>query len=198
VADLAAFREDREQPALVVEVLESHALQRPFAQPVVEEQPESKPVAQLGIASENRCTLVGGERRAIHGALLRPLDGERRVAVQVSAENVEFEELMQDAQCLVVSASRTGAPLVLQELLQALGADGRLKIYELQVGEVARELVKDALVVAVRGFREPLALGAQVMRSLSAERQRAIGLVFHRCALQLGDEPRSLERREPQ
>src|SRR5262249_9257403 len=50
-------------------------------------------------------------------------------------------------------AGRGVAPLLVDELLEALGPDGRLEVREFWVGEVARQLVKAALVGLV-GVRE--------------------------------------------
>ena len=53
-----ALREDRQAAALVVEVLELHRHQRALAQPVVEQQPQAQPVAQVGLLRDDRPALV--------------------------------------------------------------------------------------------------------------------------------------------
>jgi len=44
--------------------------------------------------------------------------------------------------------------LVVEEFFESFGADGRLEVFEVEVGEVSGELVEDAFVVAIRRFGE--------------------------------------------
>jgi hypothetical protein len=91
--------------------------------------------------------------------------------VEVIAGDLPLEEVAEDAERLVVGPGRGAAPLVLEELLDALPADWWLEVAELEVEEVADELVEDALVVAVRAVGESPALGPQVGGGVAAERQ---------------------------
>ena len=93
----------------MVEVLELHPLKSALAQRVVAEQTQSHLVAQVRIGGEDGVSLVAGEGRAMDGALLRPLDRERGVAVQMLSQYVELEEVAEDREVLVVRASRSRA-----------------------------------------------------------------------------------------
>jgi hypothetical protein len=95
----------------VVEVLELHGLQRALPQPVVEQQPDGEPVADVLLAGDDRPDLVGRERRAVHAATAGAFDRERRVAVDLSAEHLVLEEVAEDREVLVVCAWRRVAPL---------------------------------------------------------------------------------------
>jgi hypothetical protein len=72
---------------------------------------------------------------------------------------------------LVVRAWRPRAPECVEELFYALGAGGRLEVLDLEVEEVASELVQARLVVAVAGVGQALSLGAQVARSVGPDRR---------------------------
>jgi hypothetical protein len=149
LADLLALREDRQAAALVVEVLELDCLECALAQPVVEQQAQAQPVSEVGLLGDDRAALVGGEGRAVDLPAAGALDQQGRVAVEVSAHDLEAEEVFDDGEVLVVGARRPGAPQRVEELFDALGASGRLEVLDLEVEEVAGELVQAALVVAV-------------------------------------------------
>lgn len=68
--------------------------------------------------------------------------------MEVPAQDVELEEVAQDGEVRVVRAASTLAPLAIEELLQALGTDGRFEIGNLQISEVTSEFVQTPLVVA--------------------------------------------------
>jgi hypothetical protein len=77
-----------------------------------------------------------------------------------------LKKSLDDREVLVVRPRRARAPLGVQELLEALRADRRLEVLELEVGEVAGELVEPGLVVAVGAVGQPLALDPQVAGDL--------------------------------
>ena len=72
---------------------------------------------------------------------LRAFDREGRVALNVPAQLVVAKEVMQDRQVLVERASGPDAPLCVQELFEAFGADRRFQVVEVEVGEIAGQLV---------------------------------------------------------
>jgi len=67
--------------------------------------------------------------------------------MQPTAQHLELEEVPEDAEVLVVVPRRAIAVLRVQELLDPLGAHGRLERLELQIREEARALVEAALVI---------------------------------------------------
>ena len=99
--------------------------------------------------------------------------------MQVPAQHLELEEVTQDAEVLVVGAAGAFAPLRLEELFESLCPDRRLQVADLEVGEVAGELVEAGFVIAVRRRGEPLPFRAKVVTGLLPERERAVGLVLH-------------------
>jgi len=91
--------------------------------------------------------------------------------VQTAAHDLEAEEVFDDGEVLVVRARRPGAPQRVEELFDALGAGGWLEVLDLEVEEVAGELVQAALVVAVAGVGQALALRAEVTGSVGPDRR---------------------------
>ncbi len=89
--------------------------------------------------------------------------------MQAASEDLEAEEVLDDREVLVVRARCAVAPQGIQELLQMLGALGWLEVLDLEVEEVAGELVQARLVVAVAGVGEALALRAQVAGSIGSD-----------------------------
>lgn len=83
LADLLALREDRKPLTLVVEVLELDRFQSAFSQPVVEQESQRDPVAEILSLGEDRPALIGGEGGAIDlpgaGSLDRQGSGRRAV-----------------------------------------------------------------------------------------------------------------------
>ena len=134
--------------AVMIEVAELDAPQRALAEPVVEEQPERDLVAKVGVRGDDRVAVVGRERRPI----ARARAFARSIASvgsprSLPAAHLEVEEVTEDREVLVVGACGARAPLVLEELLEPLGADRRLQVGELEVSEVAGELVETRFVV---------------------------------------------------
>lgn len=91
--------------------------------------------------------------------------------MQPAAEDLEAGEVFDDREVLVVGARCAVAPQGVEELLQVLGALGWLEVLDVEVEEVAGELVQARLVVAVAGVGEALALGAQVAGSIGPDRR---------------------------
>jgi hypothetical protein len=149
LAHLLALGEDRQAPALMVEVLELDLLERALPKPVVEQEPQCDPVSQILCLGEDRPALIVAERGPVDLASPGSLDHERRVAVQPPAHDLELDEVPQARQILVGVAGAAVAVLVLEELLDALRPDRRLEVLDLEVGEVASELVESPLVFAV-------------------------------------------------
>jgi hypothetical protein len=81
------------------------------------------------------------------------------------------EEVFDDREVLVVRARRSRAPERVEELFDALGAGRWLEVLDLEVEEVAGELVQAALVVAIAGGGQALALRAQVAGSVGPDRR---------------------------
>jgi len=82
-----------------------------------------------------------------------------------------------------VTPSRPG---LVDELLEALGSKRRFEVAELEVGEVARQLVEAGLVCLVRARQQSAAVLPQVRACLLSERERPVCLVLHGLALNAG------------
>jgi hypothetical protein len=92
--------------------------------------------------------------------------------MQARAQDVELEKISEDREVLVVRAAGARAPLEVEKFLEAISSDRRLEVVELEVGEVARQLVEAGFVVAIRLGRESLALRTEVVAGLLTERNR--------------------------
>src|SRR5262245_6148162 len=92
------------------------------------------------------------------------------------------KEVVQNRERLVECASGSRAPLVIEEVFKAFGADRRFKVGEIEVREVPGELVERALIVAIRRFRQAASLRSQVVAGAEAQWEGAIRLVLHRLA----------------
>ena len=68
----------------------------------------------------------------------------------------------------------------------------RFEVRELEIGEVARQLVEAGLVGLVGVRQEPPAVAAQVGARLLAEREGPVGLRLHGLALSTGRKLQSL------
>jgi hypothetical protein len=164
LAHLAALRHDEGQPPpLVIEVPVLDAPQRPLADPVIEQQPQRDPIPKVIVSGKQPGPILRRDRLAVNVAFLRPLDRKGRVALDVAAQLVMPEEVMQNREGLVERAPGAGAPLVVEELLQAFGADRRLEVVEVKVSEVAGQLVEARLVVAIRRFGQAAPFRSQVV-----------------------------------
>lgn len=83
----------------MVEVTKLNLLQRPFADPLLEQQVEREPVAAV-VLREDRPLLVGGEGRPLDAALAWWADRPRRIAMQLPAQCRPLEEALQDRDVL--------------------------------------------------------------------------------------------------
>jgi hypothetical protein len=91
--------------------------------------------------------------------------------VEAAAHDLEAKEVFDDGEVLVVCAWCSRAPERVEELFDVLGAGGRLEVLDLEVEEVAGELVQARLVVAVAGVGQALSLRAQVAGSVGPDRR---------------------------
>jgi predicted DNA-binding transcriptional regulator len=78
--------------------------------------------------------------------------------------------------------------VLVDKLLKPFSAERRLEVAELEIGEVARELVEAGLVRLVRVRQQPTTVLAEIRASVLAEREGPVGLVFHSLALNAGRE----------
>ena len=125
----------------MVEVLELDGLECALAQAVVEEQTEGYPIAEALRLGNDCPSLVVVERGPVDLARRRAFDRQGRVPVELAAKDLELEEVLEDREVLVVVAGAAFSVLVLEELLEPLSADRWLEVLDLEIEEVADQLV---------------------------------------------------------
>jgi hypothetical protein len=92
----ALCNDERETSPLMVEVSVLDSLQRPLADAVVEQQPECDAVAQVVILGEKSCPVLRRDGLAVYVSFLRPFDREGRIALDVPAQLVVPEEVVEN------------------------------------------------------------------------------------------------------
>jgi hypothetical protein len=92
---------------------------------------QGDPIPQVLVLGQQGTAYALRERLAVRVAGAGPLDRQRRIALEVLAQDGPLEEVPQDAQVLVGGPGFAVAVLEVQELLDALRPDGRREVREL-------------------------------------------------------------------
>jgi hypothetical protein len=96
--------------------------------------------------------------------------------MQLAAQRGPLKEPLQDRDVLGPGPRRPVSALLVDELLEALGSERRLEIAQLEIGEVAGQLVEAGFVRLVRVRQQPATVLAQVRASVLTERERPYAL----------------------